>query len=143
MGALEEELNDFQPIYRNPLLQKLYKTTSVDCASSNGDDNLYNFISIKHGAWFPSEQYLKEAVDFSWADFQSKEETEDQELETIISPNQMSADDEKHLAELEKQIKGNRKKRKQEQRKLKKQAMAKQAAEARSASRRRLLAANP
>merc|ERR1712228_326858 len=119
--AIEEELNNFQPIYRNPLLQKLYATQSSECmTANNGDDNLYNFISIKHGAWIPSETYLKEAVDFSWADFQSQDETEDQELEQTISSNDMTKDEKKHKDELTEKIKSDRKQRKKKKKKQQK-----------------------
>ncbi len=66
--ALEEELNDFQPIYRMPLLQELYKYNIKDienCNSDFSDDNIYTFINIKHGSWIPSNQYLNQAIDFS------------------------------------------------------------------------------
>ena len=119
--ALEEELNDFQPIYRNPLLQKLYKAPTSDCMAKGGDDNLYNFLSIKHGAWIPSEEYLTEAVDFSWADFQSKDETEDQEMEITLNAEDVTDDDKKHRDELKKQIESDRKKRKEEKKKKKKE----------------------
>ena len=40
--ALEEELDDFQPLYRNPLLQRLYALDS-DCSLSDDDDSMYRF----------------------------------------------------------------------------------------------------
>ena len=76
---IQRELGDFQPIYRNPLLQKLYTPSpedADDCQVSMDEDqdSIFQFITIKHGSWRPSQKYLQEAVDFSWADFETEEE---------------------------------------------------------------------
>eukprot|EP01083_Nonionella_stella_P004384 12673_1 len=114
--ALEEELNDFQPIYRNPLLQQLYASDDSDC-NDMSDDSVYNFISIKHGAWWPSPQYLEEALDFSWSDFESTEEKEEIELVNNIDKEDETEKDKKEKEELQKQIESDREKRKKERKK--------------------------
>jgi len=119
--ALEEELDDFQPIYRHPLLQQLYKDSNDDDCLVVGDDSVFQFLTIKHGAWIPSKQYLQEAVDFSWADFQTIEETEEQELEQTVDADQLSQADQKRREKLTEKIKNDRQKRKQEHQKQQQQ----------------------
>ena len=141
--ALEEELNDFQPIYRNPLLQELYKQSDNDdegsCINDNdgGDqsdqDSIFKFITIKHGSWIPSQEYLQEAVDFSWADFETEEEIEEQELEQTVNTQEMTDDDRKKQQEMKSKV---LKEREEREEKNKEEEKNKQQ---QSSSRRRLL----
>eukprot|EP01083_Nonionella_stella_P004386 12679_1 len=114
--ALEEELNDFQPIYRIPLLQRLYASDDSRCNGAS-DDSVYNLISIKHGSWVPSAQYLEEALDFSWSDYESEQEKEEIELVQNLDKKDQTEDDKKEQEALHKQIEADRKKREEEKQK--------------------------
>ena len=96
--ALEEELDDFQPLYRNPLLQRLYAT---DCANDVDDDSVYAFVSIDHGHWIPSAQYEVEARDFSWADLEQMDAVEEQQLAQTLNADDMTDGDREQQAEMQ------------------------------------------
>ena len=63
-----------------------------------------SLISVVHGSWTPSQQYLEEAVDFSFADFETVNEIEEQELETVINAEDMNSEDMAHRKIIEKKV---------------------------------------
>ena len=72
---------------------------------SEGGDYLYfvcfsSLISVKWGSWTPSQQYLEEAVDFSFADFETLNEIEEEKLETVLNPEDVTAEDVAHRADV-------------------------------------------
>lgn len=101
----EKYLNDFQPLYRHPLLQNLYSYARNSNANGNKckidtdlskieratdanfDDiqDIFEYVSVVHGQWIPSQRYLEEAADFSWADYTPFNETSNIVIQNITT----------------------------------------------------------
>eukprot|EP01084_Bolivina_argentea_P074092 134421_1 len=82
----------------------MYSYQSDDCYIGTGDDDIFSFISIKHGEWIPSDQYIKEALDFAWADFETEEEKDEIEGEQVLDESDETDDDKKKLKEIKEKI---------------------------------------
>ena len=66
---MEEKMGDFQPIYRNPLMQRLYSLNNNEPCSIDNNDDVFQHISFLYGEWIPSKDWLKESKSFSWASY--------------------------------------------------------------------------